>query len=110
MVHMNQEKTIRKWREQKEQFASEPSPTSFVISPRFVFSSWRFPAILLSFVAVVAFTETALRFYDPRNRNLKGPEGIIATGVSSGAVEGFRVLMILNVAFRIGYSKRIDYS
>ena len=109
MVHMNQEKTIRKWREQKEQFASEPSPTSFVIAPRFVFSSWRFPAIL-SYVAVVAFTETTLRFYDPRNRNLKGPEGIIATGVASGAVEGFRVLMILNVDFRIGYIKRIDYA
>lgn len=109
MVHMNQEKTIRKWREQKEQFASEPSPTSFVISPRFVFSSWRFPVLLL-FITVVTFTETALIFYDPRNRNLKCPEGIIATGVSSGAVEGFRVLMILNVDFRIGYSKRIDYS
>jgi hypothetical protein len=57
---MNQEKTLRKWREQKKQFASAPRPTAFVISPRFVVSSWRFAAILLSFVAVVAFTETAL--------------------------------------------------
>jgi ABC-type enterobactin transport system permease subunit len=106
---MNQEKTIRKWLEQKEKFASKPSPDSFVISPRFVVSSWRFPAILPSFVIVVAFTETTLCFYDSRNRNLKGPEGIIATGVSSGADEGFGVLMILNVGFRIGYFKRIDY-
>jgi len=87
MVHMNQEKTIRKWLEQKEQFASEPCAASFVISPRFVFSSWRFPAILLSFLTVVTSTETTLMFYDPRNRNLHGPEGIIATGISPGTVK-----------------------
>ena len=109
MVHMNQAKTIQKWPEPKEQFASEPCPASFVISPRFV-SSWRFPAILLSFVAIVASTETALIFYNLRNRKLKGSKGVIAAGISSRAVEGVRVLMILNVCFRIGYPQRIDYS
>ena len=109
MVHMNLEKTIRKWPEQKEKYASESCPASFVISPRFVISSWRFPAILLSFLTVVTSTETTLIFYNLRNRHLQGSEGIIATGVSSGAVEGFRVLMILNVDFRIWYPKRIDY-